>query len=409
MVLAVLLAVMPIMARAVPGDEHWGAQFGAPGVSNFTYAVAVNQGILYTAGLAPSGGRTNTPLNLWDGKQWSVAAVFSGPSPVAVYDLALVGNDLYAAGNFTNVNGTAAYGLARWDGANWSAVGFYGTGYALAVDGRNLYVGGSYTNTGSVILTNIGCWDGGAWHALGGGLASGPGSAVRALAAQNGVVYAGGLFVIGSKLITNLAAWGGSSWSGMGGGANNLVYALALANGILYAGGAFTHVGTTPASRIASWDGANWSALGTGLSGTTAVCDSLANLNGVLCVAGGFASAGSISATNFATWNGSAWAAPGNLNSAGNRAVASGGKLYVGGSFTIADGLWANEIAAWDGNQWSSFGTPGRQNGVQSTVTPLPPTAPTSTPAGSLLLPAGPMPATSPVLTASPGSRSAPA
>ena len=145
MVTAILLLSSFSLSGAVPGDEHWDAQFGAPGVSNTVntvYAVAVNNGMVYVAGYS-SAGRTNAPLYLWDGKQWSVPAVFSGPSIMQVNDLLFVGNTLYAAGNFTNVNGVAAYGLAKWDGTSWSSIGFSGVAYALAVEGNNLYVGGN--------------------------------------------------------------------------------------------------------------------------------------------------------------------------------------------------------------------------------------------------------------------------
>src|ERR1035438_9064955 len=98
---AVLCLVSAGSLRAVSGDEHWDAQFGAPGLTNVTYAVAVNNGRACAAGVA-AGGRTTAPLSAWDGKQWSAVATFTGPATMPVNDLAFVGNTLYAAGNFTN-------------------------------------------------------------------------------------------------------------------------------------------------------------------------------------------------------------------------------------------------------------------------------------------------------------------
>lgn len=379
MVAAVLLLSSFSRLGAVPGDEHWDVQFGAPGVTNVIYAGAVNNGLVYAAGLYPSGFRTSTPLNVWDGKQWSVPAMFYGPivngiSAMQVNDLAFVGNTLYAAGSFTNVNGVTANGLAKWDGTNWSGIGFSGVAYALAVDGNNLYVGGCYTNAGGVTTTNIGYWDGSAWHALGDGL--GVASiviSVRAIAVKNGAVYAGGGFYnSGSQPVTNLAVWNGSAWSAVGGGVNSGLLALTFNGGDLYVGGYFNQAGTTSASGIARWDGTNWSALGSGLSGGSAAACSIAVLNGTVCVAGAFTNAGGIRTTNFATWNGSSWsAAAGNLNGVGYRAVSSGTNLYIGGSFTVAGDVWSVFIASWDGIRWSALGTPGRLNGVQSSVTAL--------------------------------------
>ena len=199
-----LFLTLALSARAVPGDEHWDPQFGAPGLTNINYAIAVNNGIVYAAGVA-AGGRTNAPLSVWDGKQWSTVAVFTGPSLMQVNDLAFVGNTLYAAGNFTNVNGVAAYGLAKWDGTNWSSIGFTGVAYALAVDGTNLYVGGTFTNAAATV-TNIGCWDGSAWHALGSGVGTYAGYSAQAVAVRNGVVYVGGLFS-STPAHKRLAAW----------------------------------------------------------------------------------------------------------------------------------------------------------------------------------------------------------
>ncbi len=365
-----LLLVSCSLFGAVSGDEHWDVQFGAPGVTNNIFAVAVNNGLVYAAGAVPTGAHTNTPLNVWDGKQWTVAAVFTGPSingpsQMQVNDLAFVGNTLYAAGSFTNVNGVTANGLARWDGTSWSGVGFSGLAYALAVDGNNLYVGGIYTNAGGVTTTNIGYWDGSLWHALGDGLglAGTFSPAVRAIVVKNGAVYAGGGFInSGSQSITNLAVWNGSAWSSVGGGVNGGVLTLAFNGSDLYVGGSFSQAGTVPGTNIAKWDGAAWSALGNGLRGSAV--ESIAVLNGSVCAAGIFTNSGSLGMTNFAVWNGSSWSAAGNLNSAGVRAVSTGANLYVGGSFSVAGGVWVNQIASWDGTRWSAFGTPGRLNGI---------------------------------------------
>jgi len=374
-----LLRPVPVFG-AVPGDEHWDVQFGAPGVTNTIYAVAMNNGLVYAAGATPVGANTNTPLYVWDGKQWTVSAVFNGPaingpSLMQVNDLAFAGDLLYAAGSFTNVNGVAANGLAKWDGTSWSGLGFSGLAYALAVDGNNLYVSGFYTNAGGVTMTNIGYWDGSAWHALGGGLGL-PGtlSYVRALAAKNGTVYAGGSFTnSGSQFVTNLAVWNGTTWSAVaGGGVNGQVNALAFNNNDLYAGGAFTQAGATPANNIAKWDGANWSALGSGLTGGSSAAASIAIFNGVACVVGSFTNAGGIRASNIAIWNGLSWSgAAGALSSTGYRAVAGVTNLYVGGSFTVAGNVWVGGIASWDGSQWSPLGTAGRLNGILNSATLL--------------------------------------
>lgn len=334
--LAVLL-MHSVPAPAAPGDEHWSPQFGYPGTANVVHAIAKRNDRLYVGG---EGGLTNTTLKVFDGNQWSTIGQFRGNSPT-IYDLAFVGTTLYAAGFFTNVDGAAIKGLARWDGSSWSSIGFNGNGYALAVMGGDLYVGGSFTNAGSVAATNIARWDGIAWHALGDGVGM-SGNFVLSLAVGNGLIYAGGRFTnSGSLAVTNLAQWNGSAWSDVGGGVGgsggvDRVYSLALNGTDLYAAGIFTTAGPIPANGIARWDGANWSTLGSGISGTAL---SLATYSNLVCVGGSFTSAGGVNAANFAVWNGSSWSAPGSGVSATAwrlMATATNARMFI----SVASSCW---------------------------------------------------------------------
>jgi hypothetical protein len=92
--LSAYLLFAPCLLGAVPGDEHWDPQFGVPGVTNTIYAIALNHGLLYASGGPPAGNSTNAPLNVWDGKQWSVSATFAGPAFMQVNDMVFVGNTL---------------------------------------------------------------------------------------------------------------------------------------------------------------------------------------------------------------------------------------------------------------------------------------------------------------------------
>lgn len=367
----ILFAASQRSSATVAGDEHWDAQFGLAGVTNFIAGIAINNGVVYGAG-GSSTGFTNAPLYVWDGYQWSTPATFSGPSILTINDLAWLNNTLYAAGNFTNVNGVAASGLAKWDGTSWSSVGFTGTAITLAVNGNNLYVGGSFTNAGGVATTNIGYWDGSSWHGLGNGLGlAGGSSSVRAIALHNGQIYAGGIFTnSGSTFATNLAVWDGVNWTQIGGGMTNSgsVSALAFNGNDLYVGGYFSSAGTVAASSIAKWDGTSWSNLGGGLVGSpNATVASIAVWNGNVFVAGSFNTAGGTSAPDFAIWNGSSWSsAAGSMNASVNRVISTGTNLYVGGNFTLAGTVPVNGIAMWNGTAWSALGPPGRMNGLSS-------------------------------------------
>ena len=371
---ALILLVSALSAQAyVPGDQNWDTQFGAPGTTNFIDAIAVNGGNLYVSGFY---NRTCT-LRVWNGLQWSTIGTFTnttgGPT---IYDMAFVGNTLYAAGQFSAVNGVAAAGLAAWNGSSWTGI-LLGTPVfaspvkALAVSGTDLFAGGSFTNldASNVMMTNIGMWDGSAWHALGPGLGM-PLYQVQSVAVNGGLVYAGGIFTnAGSQSVSGLAVWNGTNWGPVGGAFNGAVSSIAFGGGNMYVAGGFTQAGSTAANYVAAWNGTTWSALGAGLN---AAASSIAVFNNLVCVSGVFATAGSVPVSNFAVWNGASWSAAGTgLDSSGNRLVATATNLFVGGDFGGANGTYVSHITSWDGTNWSPIGIPGRMNGVVNSVNAL--------------------------------------
>ncbi|MGA2278933.1 MAG: hypothetical protein ABSG80_01370 [Verrucomicrobiota bacterium] len=352
-------------SHAVPGDEHWDAQFGWPGPGGFILAVTTHNGRLYVSGTGVSN--TNTTVQVWDGAQWSSIGQFSGPPITVIYDLAFVGDTLYAGGVFTNVNGVAATCLAKWDGNTWSSVSLNGAVYALAVDGGNLYAAGYFTtNADGLAMNRIGRWDGSTWSVLGSGLGTNF-DQVGALAVTNGIVYAGGSFTnAGSLLVSNVARWDGVSWSALGSGLNSTVTSLMLNGSNLYAGGLF---GSSPYSGVAKWDGANWSLVGNGFNSGA---QSIAVFNNLICATGSFTNAGSVGASRFAVWNGVSWAGAGSgLSAQGGRVYPAGANLYVGGNFLTAGNKLMNGLTAWDGTNWNAVGTAGQINGIYASVRAL--------------------------------------
>lgn len=370
--LALFVSTTPL--AAAPGDEHWSSQFGWPGTLENVNAICLHQGKLYFAG-APSTAATNASIDTWDGNQFTRVAQFSGGSGTVIYDLAFVGNTLYAAGSFTNVEGIAARSLARWDGNTWTGLGLTnGAALALVTQGTDLYAGGLFTNPGGVALTNIGRWDGSAWHALGSGLGGTnriPSDVVRALLITNGVIYAAGNFSnAGTQALSHIAMWNGVTWSPVGGGiSGTTVFGLGWHGSSLYAVGAFSQAGATPVNKVARWDGLDWSALGSGISGVNSVATSIDTFGNAVCVGGTFTSAGGNAATNFAVWDGSTWSsAGGNPSASVSRTYSTGTNVYVGGNFLAAAGRIMAGLAAWDGVRWSAIGPEGKMAGLSTTV-----------------------------------------
>ena len=126
----------------------------------------------------------------------------------------------------------------------------------------DLYAGGLFSQAGSVAVTNIARWDGANWNAVGTGLSGTP--SVNSFGFLNGSLCAAGSFTAaGSLSVTNFAVWNGSTWSAAGAGISAPGYRV-IGNGTnVYVGGIFLAAGNMFANAIAAWDGNNWGVLGT--------------------------------------------------------------------------------------------------------------------------------------------------
>jgi hypothetical protein len=357
---------------AGPGDSHWDRQFGLPGVTNRVYGLRFNGDKLYASGYAVGAGgliATNTGVDIFDGTNWSNAIGELAGGSCVIYDIGFLRNDIYVAGTFSRASGLSTPGLAKWNGSDWSNIGFAGAALALVSDGTNLYVGGAFTNAGGVLNTNIARYDGTNWYSMGSGVGyynNTLNSYAYVLELHNGLLYVGGIFTnAGAIAATNVAVWNGSSWSSLGtgpaNGVNNSVSSLVFQGDDLYVGGSFTIAGGVSANGIARWDGASWSALGAGCKGGV---QCIGILGTDIYVGGGFTNAGGVSARAFAKWDGVSWTTwpttdgvfqyP--INDVPNRMSVKDGSLYIGGGFNQAGDVIANHIVRYDGSNFYPLG-----------------------------------------------------
>jgi len=288
----------------VGGDGAGGSSFGS-GPNNYINSLQLLAGNLYVGGVFTNVKNGSTTLAnadfiaKWDGTNWSaLGSNVQGDGAVAgdasVNALAVIGNDLYVGGVFAIYNAqgqlTEATSIAKWDGTQWSSLGYGGDPAlapgpvngivnALAADGTNLYVGGNFTSVNNYETPlsgakNIVKWDGANWSALGSdgnGNGSTSNGDVQAIAVIQGNVYVGGKFTNvnnnGAVLpaADYVAKWDGTNWSSLGtngsgnGSLNDWVFALGKVGDTLYVGGKFTNVnnnGTvlSTADYIASYD-----------------------------------------------------------------------------------------------------------------------------------------------------------
>lgn len=225
------------------------------------------------------------------------------------------GDALYVGGSFEQAGGMPATLIARWNGLVWTTVGqgiqpgsVFSPAEILAMtvtdtgQGESLYVGGAnLTSTGDGTgIAQVARWDGANWHALGAGVNAN----VDSLAAFGGELVAGGTFTeADSQPASRMAKWNGSTWSPLGSGTDGRVRSMQVADlgqgERLFVGGSFELAGGFPVTNLAQWDGVHWDPLAGGVIGTVsipevfdmALLDDGAGLGNSLYVGGSFTSA----------------------------------------------------------------------------------------------------------------------
>jgi N-acetylneuraminic acid mutarotase len=317
-----------------------------------------------------------------------------------VYALAVMGDDLYVGGTFTQtVDGAVSDlgNIARYDTASdtWHALpknGLNNTVRALAVVGSDLYVGGQFTASGDGMVSDLGriarydTAGGGTWHAL---PREGLSSWVTALAVVGSDLYVGGLFTqtgdvtpLDLKRIARYDITGGTWHALPNDGLSNYANALVVVGDDLYVGGAFTASGDTTVTglnRIARYDitGGAWHALpNDGLNGTVYA---LTAMGDDLYVGGNFAQTVDATVTGlgdiarYDTTGGTWHALPdGGLDGVVRALAVMGDDLYVGGVFTetAVGGLTnhLNRIARYDTKAvtWNALSNQGLSSTVFS-------------------------------------------
>ena len=334
-----------------------------------------------------------------------------------VFDMAVLGGDLYVGGTFTSANEGSTRvpvnSLARLntETGTWNAVGFAGGNgvdgvvLALAVLGSDLYIGGRFlaANTGGQIFfaSNVVRFrtTTSNWFPLGTSSGNGVDNEVKAFTLINGILYVGGNFKTagnGSTAVTvnHLAAYNPATniWSslgnGQGKGLNGGVNSLSALGSDLIIVGDFTtaNVGgmSVAANRIVrfSTTASTWHGIGDGTEGKRIAGPvyRVLNIAGEIYFGGNFAVVNSdgttIYANNLVTFNtvSGQWARV--VNSAGEGANSDvyalarvGNRIYFGGRFNSIGGIAANYIAAYDltTGSWSRLGT-GAGNGVNEVV-----------------------------------------
>jgi hypothetical protein len=270
--------------------------------------------------------------------------------------------------------------------ANFSQPGCNDDVLALTEFNGDLIAGGRFTLAGGLPANRVARWDGAQWHALGGGLdgiqyywsTQGDTIAVPphvlALTVYEGDLIAGGSFALAEgDSVFNVTRWDGAQWLPVGAGFTKglrirdgdddfffppLVASLVVWNGDLYAGGTFRASGETTIDFISRWNGQEWTRVGNGFAGGAPPCvQALIGDEARLIAGGEFTYADFYPATRLAGWDGLVWEPfePAGINGRVEALTYHDGDVIAGGSFSLAGGIPALHVARWQGSTWEAM------------------------------------------------------
>ena len=297
----------------------------------------------------------------------------------SIYDIAVIGSDIYVGGSFTSVNGDSGIQyLAKWTAStsSWGSVGggvVNGIVYTMTVSGSNLYIGGSFTLPGNSIVI----WNGSSFSQISGDTFNG---AVRTIYVQSvSNIYIGGEYTLmnGVTTMRHISIWNGSAWIEPNNGLNNNVLVIVGdVTGVRpFIGGKFTALGdgTGTFNRLCYYTGSIFSNVGSSTAANAGVNSDVNTLlrdGNNLYIGGKFTTnnlgspttlnrLGVINVSNTDNPINAVGSGTIGFNNDVNKIAINSDILYIVGAFTTAGGFTANNIAVYNSTAtgtkpWSS-------------------------------------------------------
>jgi hypothetical protein len=274
--------------------------YPAPFADEGVYSVRTFNSRLFAGGIFPNAGELHADgFCEWDGSRWQPTQGVLYSSNAATYALVpwagrmVIGGDfrwIYSPGalsfNLMNWDGLGLVGLSSFGGADGAVRAALSVASSSGPPSENLYIAGDFTNMEGVAANRIATRNslfGIGWEPMGAGF----NAPVHAITRFNGSIYAAGDFTAsGATPLQHIARWDGTAWQPVGAGINGPVYTMTISNNSLVVGGSFSTAGGIPdTDNLARWNGTAWSSIG---GGTEGAVRALAAYAGELHVGGQF-------------------------------------------------------------------------------------------------------------------------
>jgi hypothetical protein len=207
---------------------------------------------LYAIGnFTQAGGIPVNGFAKWNGTNWS--NVHNFPKMASIFDFAFFQNEIYACGIFDSIESGCK--VAKWNGSNWVSIGKYGSNKLTVYKGK-LYVVGEFNDNTNPYTPGIRSWDGQQWSSVGGGIGTGR---IEDLYVKDNKLYAVGDFSFaGGNWAKNIASWDGTNWCGYGDMFNKRILSISSLNDTILIHGYFSKINNDTIYDLAKWVGGNY-------------------------------------------------------------------------------------------------------------------------------------------------------
>jgi hypothetical protein len=261
------------VALSLPEDDRWNPDNSNLNANGAVFAIGQGESYhrgCYLGGHFDSiGGIAASRIAFFEERsQPNFTEVSGGIQGGDVYSILEVDNsdELYVGGNFTKAGDIEVRGVAHWTGAKWENLdgGMDSTVLTLALIGNHLYAGGNFHSAGRMYANYIAVMDTAtkSWEPILDGNINGMNGGVNAITlSTSGTIYVGGGFTKAGSVTANKIASYDGKWHDMQGGVqgpNAYVTSIKDAGSNILVGGSFQIAGSRFAGNIASWNGKAW-------------------------------------------------------------------------------------------------------------------------------------------------------